>query len=114
AAREYAGGFDNDPGRLQALEERRDVLYRLKQKYGETLDAVLTARRTGAEELDLLDTAELDLRGLAARVAAAAETARRAAEALTARRTAGAERLARAVNRILPKLGLGGGRLSVV
>src|SRR6185436_12604823 len=86
-AREYAGGFDNDPRRLQALEERRDVLYRLKQKYGDTLHAVLEARRAGAEELDLLDTAELDLRSLAARVAAAAETVRRAAEALSARRT---------------------------
>ena len=113
AAREYAGGFDNDPGRLQVLEQRRDVLYRLKQKYGETLVAVLEARRAGAEELDLLDTAELDLRSLAARVAAAAGTVRRAAEALSAKRAAGAERLARAVNRILPKLGLSGGRLSV-
>jgi DNA repair protein RecN (Recombination protein N) len=36
-----------------------------------------------------------------------------AAAALTARRQAGAERLARGVNRLLPKLGLTGGRLTV-
>jgi DNA repair protein RecN (Recombination protein N) len=112
-AREYAGSLENDPGRLEELERRRDLLYRLKQKYGESLAAVLATRESAAAELDLLDTADVDLRALAARRAAAAEAVTSAASALTARRIAGAERMARSVNRLLPKLGLSGGRLSV-
>ena len=112
-AREYAGSLEDDPGRLEELEARRDLLYRLRQKYGESLAAVLATHDSAAAELDLLDTADLDLRALAARRAAAAETVTRAASELTARRSAAAERLARSVNRLLPKLGLAGGRLIV-
>ncbi len=111
-ARDYAAGIEADPGRLQEIEARRDLLYRLRQKYGETLTAVLETRRTAALELDLLDTADLDLRTLAARRSALEQSVVAAAAALTARRTAAAERLSRAVNRLLPRLGLTGGRFS--
>jgi len=112
-ARDYAGGLENDPGRLSELETRRDLLYRLKQKHGQSLAAVLATRDAAAAELDLLDTADLDLRALAARRAALAEAVTGATSVLTTRRIAAAERLARSVNRLLPKLGLSGGRLTV-
>ncbi len=112
-ARDYAGSLETDPGRLAELEARRDLIYRLKQKYGESLAAVLETRRTAGAELDLLDTADLDLRALAARRAALADAVTAAASVLTTRRLGAAERLARGVNRLLPKLGLSGGRLSV-
>ena len=54
-----------DPERLAEVERRRDVLFRLTQKYGATLEAVLAARDAAAAELDLLDTADVDLRALA-------------------------------------------------
>ena len=112
-ARDYAGGLEADPGRQAEVEARRDLLYRLRQKYGESLAAVQETRRTAAAELDLLDTADLDLRALAGRRAALAGAVAAAAGALTTRRTAAAERLARSVNRLLPRLGLPGGRLRV-
>lgn len=112
-AQSYAAGLEDDPARLAELETRRDVLQRLKQKYGHTLPAVLETRRTAGEELDLLDTADLDLRALGAQRVAQEGAARAAAAALTAKRSAAAERLARGVNRLLPKLGLAGGRLSI-
>src|SRR5690348_11623751 len=40
AARDYAAGIENDPGRLAAVEQRRDVLFRLAQKYGPTLPEI--------------------------------------------------------------------------
>jgi DNA repair protein RecN (Recombination protein N) len=112
-ARDYAAGLEDDPARQAEIEARRDLLYRLRQKYGESLDKVLEARRDSAGELDLLDTADLDLRTLAARRAALERAATAAAAALTARRVEAAEKLARGVNRLLPRLGLSGGRLSV-
>jgi DNA repair protein RecN (Recombination protein N) len=113
AARAYGAGLESDPGRLGELEVRRDLLYRLKQKYGETLAAVLETRRESAAELDVLDTADLDLKTLGARRAAQDAAVRVAAQALTEKRTVAAESLARAANRLLPKLGFSGGRFTV-
>ncbi len=109
----YAGGLEEDPERLAEVERRRDLLFKLTGKYGATLEAVLATREQSAAELDLLDTADVDLRALAARRAAAATALQVAADALTARRADAAERLARGVNRSLPALGLPGGKLLV-
>jgi DNA repair protein RecN (Recombination protein N) len=112
AARDYAAGLEADPERLAELERRRDLLYRLQQKHGPTLADVLAARDAAARELELLDTADLDLRQLAAHRDAAAAALERAGAALSAKRRAAAERLSAAVNGWLPALGLGGGRLT--
>jgi DNA repair protein RecN (Recombination protein N) len=109
----YAGEVQEDPARLAEVEQRRDLIYRLMQKHGASVEAVLATRGTAAAELDLLDTAELDLRTLAARRGAAEVALAAAARALTGRRRSAAERLSRAVNRLLPQLGLPGGRLAV-
>lgn len=113
-AQDYASSLEEDPGRLAQVETRRDLLDRLKQKYGATLDAVLETRRSCAAELELLDTAELDLRTLAAQRHAGEAAVRAAAARLTEKRSAAADRLGRAVNRLLPKLGLAGGAIGVV
>src|SRR6266700_2762330 len=64
-----------------------------------------------ARELELLDTADLDLRAIAEQRATAAAAFTRACAALTGKRTQGAERLAGAVNELLPALGMPGGRV---
>lgn len=113
AAREYASGIEGDPQRLASVEQRRDVLFRLTQKYGPALPDVLAARDRAARELELLDTADVDLRGLAEERASAEHEFTRAARALTAKREQGAARLERAVNALLPPLGMPGGRFAV-
>ena len=111
-ARAYAGDIAADPERLSAVEQRRDLLYRLQQKHGPTLADLLATRDTAARELELLDTADLDLRTIAADRERAGEDFRRATEALTAKRTAGAKKLARALNKLLPSLGMEGGKFA--
>ena len=113
AARAYASEIEADPERLSAVEQRRDLLFRLQQKHGPTIADVLAARDTAARELELLDTADLDLRNIAAEREQAAAEFTRATEALTAKRTAGAKKLARAVNKVLPSLGMEDGRFEV-
>jgi DNA repair protein RecN (Recombination protein N) len=110
AAREYAAGIDADPARLEEIERHRDALFKLLHKYGPTIPDVLAARDAAARELDLLDSADLDLRDLAAQRAAAAEEFARACAALSARRAEGSARLASAVDGQLPALGMPGGR----
>jgi DNA repair protein RecN (Recombination protein N) len=113
-ATEYAGSVQEDPERLAGVERRRDLLFRLTSKYGATLEAVSATREEAAAELDLLDTADTDLRALAARRDATEVALRAEADALSARRAEASDRLARGVNRLLPQLGLAGGKLSVV
>jgi DNA repair protein RecN (Recombination protein N) len=95
------------------VEHRRDQLYRLRQKYGDTLEAVRETGRRAAAELELLDTAAVDLEGLATRRREAHAELDRWASRLTDKRRAAAVRLARNVNRLLPRLGLPGGKLTV-
>src|SRR2546427_6403719 len=83
------------------------------QKYGPALPDVLATRDQAAHELELLDTADLDLRAIAEQRSTAAAEFARACAALTARRKAGAARLEVAVNELLPALGMPGGRFGV-
>ena len=114
ALREYAGSVEEDPARLAAAESRRDLIYQLRHKYGEGVEQIQATRDSAARELDLLDTAVTDLRALAARRAAAAQALTDAAATLSERRRSGGDRLARGVNRLLPKLGLAGGKFEVL
>jgi DNA repair protein RecN (Recombination protein N) len=113
AAREYAASIDVDPARLVEIERRRDALFKLLQKYGPGIPDVLAARDAAARELDMLDTADLDLRELAAQRSGAAQEFARACGALSTKRRQGAQRLAQAVTRRLPPLGMPGGRFTV-
>ncbi len=112
-AGDYAGSVQEDPERLAFVERRRDLLSRLSGKYGAALHEVLATRHQAAEELELLDTADTDLRALAARRVAAEGALQTAADALSVKRREAADRLAQGVNRLLPQLGLPGGKLSV-
>jgi DNA repair protein RecN (Recombination protein N) len=106
-------GLSDDPERLADIERRRDLFYRLKQKYGAALSEVLATRDTASAELELLDTADFDLKALADRRIGGAAELSRLASALSEKRRSAADRLARSVNRLLPKLGLPGGKVQV-
>jgi DNA repair protein RecN (Recombination protein N) len=112
-AGEYAESIQEDPARLAEVERRRDLIFRLGQKHGAGIEAIVEARRLAGEELDLLDTADTDLRALGARRTAAEAALSAAAAALSAKRRQAGDQLARAVSRLLPNLGLSGGKLGV-
>jgi len=109
----YAEGIELDPARLDEVERRRDLIFRLTKKYGGSVEAVVRTGREAREELDLLDTAGLDLRGLEARMRGASEDLTACAAKLTAKRTKAARTLAKAVEARLPELGMPDGRFLV-
>jgi len=111
---EYERGVDLDPERLAEVTRRRDLLFRLAKKYGPGLRDVMETGRRTRSELDLVDSAGLDLRELERREAAARIELTEAAHRLTALRVAAAERLGSAVDAVLPDLGMADGHLSVV
>ncbi len=110
---EYEAGLDADPGRLGELERRRDLVFRLTKKYGGTIAAALDTLRASREELDLVDTAGLDIGALTQRESELSAAVTREAAALTAMRQKAARALERDVDAIFPSLGLPDGHLSV-
>jgi DNA repair protein RecN (Recombination protein N) len=111
---EYAARIDHDPGRLEEIRRRKDVLFRLRAKYGPTLADVIATARRAREELEALERAALDRRALEKEEAEARAELERLAGELSQERAAAAERLASEVEAILPDLGLDGGRFRVV
>jgi DNA repair protein RecN (Recombination protein N) len=103
---DYADQVTEDPRRLAEVEHRRDLLGRLMSRHGGSIESVLAARDEALLELDLVDTAELDLAVLGRRAEAAGVALNEAAAQLTALRTIAAERLGGEVSRLLPRLGL--------
>ena len=110
---QYHAAVELDPARLEDVRRRRDLLFRLTKKYGATLADVVRVGDEARSELDLVDTAGLDLRQLESRERDVRERLVEAARALTDRRATGAERLARAVDEVLPELGMPDGRVFV-
>jgi DNA repair protein RecN (Recombination protein N) len=56
--RGYLDGVDAEPGRLEEVEERLDVLDRLKRKHGGTVDSVLAHAEHCRSEIERLENAE--------------------------------------------------------
>jgi DNA repair protein RecN (Recombination protein N) len=110
----YAGSVELDPSRLGEVRQRRDRLFGLLKKYGPTLDNVIEAGRSARSELDLIDTAQFDLANLNTREAEARRRLSAEAEKLSDMRASAAKKLAKAVDALLPPLGMPGGRFSVV
>ncbi|MEX2154021.1 MAG: DNA repair protein RecN [Gemmatimonadaceae bacterium] len=110
---EYAASVDLDPSRLDAVRSRRDLLFRLTKKYGPSIADVIAAGRDAKRELELLDTAGLDLRGLQSRERDATSELKTRAEKLSVKRREASERLSKAVGEILPELGMPDGRFLV-
>ena len=75
---EYEISVELDPARLEEVRRRRDLLYRLTKKYGPTLADVIETGRAARAELDLVDSADLDLRTLEERERVASHDAARA------------------------------------
>ena len=110
---EYESTVELDPARLDDVRRRRDLIFRLTKKYGSSLADVIRAGDDARAELDLVDSAGLDIRQLETREREARAMLNERAATLTKLRRAGAKRLADAVDAILPELGMPDGHLTV-
>lgn len=78
--------FDFDAADLDATEERLDLIYKLKRKYGDSISAILAYGEKAREELDTISFAEEKLEKLSAQRKIAFAEAKEKAEALTRNR----------------------------
>lgn len=111
--RDYRFRIEHDPGRLATLRQRQDLLYRLRRKYGGTLEDVKAEGVSARTELDSLETSEDEIDRLESEERARAAALSAHADKLRAARRGSAERLERQVTDQLPDLGMPGGRFCV-
>ena len=67
ALRSYRDGIEYSPDRLHELEERLDLINRLKRKYGSTIEEILAFGERASQELEELNHREERAEGLKAR-----------------------------------------------
>jgi DNA repair protein RecN (Recombination protein N) len=105
--------FDFSPAELDAAEARTDQLYRLKKKYGATVEDMIAYQERCRDELNAMETAD-DLRlQLEQKLKRAGEAVERAGKALTQARKKAGERLEQRIQKELRELDMEKVRFSV-
>ncbi len=113
ALRSYATAIEADPARLAEIEERLDLLSRLKRKYGATVADVIRFGEEAAREQETLVNSEESLERLAAQLEGLKGRIGEVATRLSARRSEAAERLAAGVEGQLQDLNMARARFLV-
>ena len=107
------GELDVSPGELDRVESRMDLLYRLKKKYGATVEDMLDYQARCEAELAQIEDAGDMLVRLEQALSKAEEETRQAAQALSDARKAAADRLTAQILAELQQLDMGKIRFAV-
>lgn len=107
------GELDVSPGELDRVESRMDLLYRLKKKYGATVEDMLDYQARCEAELAQIEDAGDTLVRLEQALSKAEKGARQAAQALSDARKAAADRLTAQILAELQQLDMGKIRFAV-
>lgn len=107
------GELDVSPGELDRVESRMDLLYRLKKKYGATVEDMLDYQARCEAELAQIEDAGDTLVRLEQALSKAEKGVRQAAQALSDARKAAAERLTAQILAELQQLDMGKIRFAV-
>ena len=105
--------YDFSPQELDAVESRCDQLYRLKKKYGSSVEEMLAYLEKSREELDRIEYADDRLAQLEQKLRAQESAARDAAKALSEKRRAAAKELEARISRELSELDMPKLRFSI-
>jgi DNA repair protein RecN (Recombination protein N) len=105
---------EDDPARLEFVEDRLDALKKVMKKHGGDLDAVIAAQHELAAERALLESATERIAVLEGEVESAVARAAAVASRLSAARLDAAVRLGAAIEHELPALGMPNARVHVV
>lgn len=102
--RDLTREMEFSPGELDEVESRLDVLYRLKKKYGATIEEMLQYLDRCRRELDKIQYADDTIARLTKELDKARKEADRAAQALSQQRRKAAEKLEKRVQEELRQL----------
>ena len=113
ALRAYLKSLDLDAGRLEAVEERLDLLNRLKRKYGGSLPAVQAKLDQSTADLASIENIAAEIAAVQARLVERHARMAQQARALSRQRRAAAKRFTTQVSQELSSLKMSGTRFGV-
>ncbi|MBL0388100.1 DNA repair protein RecN [Tumebacillus sp. ITR2] len=102
--RDYRNEVEFNPNKLSQLDDRLNVLRRLRKKYGDTVEEILVYRDKLLRDLEALENHEENLERLSLELERAGKGLAKNAVALSKARRAASERLAKAVMKELGEL----------
>ncbi len=111
--RAYLNGIDMDPGQLEAVEARLDVINKLKRKYGGSLDSVRAHGQEVARQLSEMENLDAAIDAVQAELKTRHTELARLAETLSEKRAASAADLAQSVEQELSSLKMADTRFCV-
>lgn len=104
----YTNALAYDPSRLEFIEERLSLIFKLKQKYGETIQHIQQYARDAEMQLEQLRNWEVNKGSLEAEIAELEKEAFRKGRIISAKRAEASERMQQSVEAILRQLGMPG------
>jgi DNA repair protein RecN (Recombination protein N) len=111
--RAYRDNVEFNPERLAQVDERLDLIFRLKRKYGDSIEEVLRFARESSEELSIITHSEERISELREQEGRMLREVGGRAEALSKARQEAASRLSREIERELMDLGMEKARFGV-
>ena len=111
--RDYGESVEFSPARLDQLQSRMDVIYRLCKKYGATLGDVLAHQKKVERELSEIENYDEDIAALEKEIAALEKELGKKAAALTELRRVAAKDLSSAIEEQLFALGMPKAQLAI-
>lgn len=113
ALRRYRDGLIYDPARLETIQERLSILYKLKKKYGATEAEVLEWSKAAERELEQLSGWESNRVEIEREIAEREKEVYRAGTELSEKRKRASSALEKGVEGVLSSLGMGGTKFNV-
>lgn len=104
--RDYGETLDFRPQRLDELQSRMDIIYRLRKKYGATIADVLEHQQKVKKELSLIENYDDDMLELEKEIAVLKDKLAKKAAILTSERKQVAVKLSAAIGEQLAALGM--------
>jgi len=109
----FSSNLRSDPAQLNEYLERRDLIHKLKRKYGQSISEILAYREKIAAELSVLARSNENRQELERKAEQQKTTLLARCEMLSAKREKSSDKLARGVEKELQDLGMKKARLSV-
>ncbi len=104
--RDYGEGLRFDPNALNVLQERMDKIYRLRKKYGATIEEVISYQQKIKRELSSMQNLDADLSDLKKQIAVSYQQLKERASRLTEQRMHAAGILEKGIEERLSSLGM--------
>jgi len=111
--RQYRDGLVFDPARLESVQERLSMIFKMKKKYGATIEEILDWKKGAELELEQLSGWESNRIEMEKEIAELEREVYRAGSEISSKRKKASSALESGVEKVLKSLGMAGTRFNV-